>query len=127
LYWQLLVKRKRAGRVQEALATIEKTFPHARTSALTLAGTLWRRGEFYLHANETKAEGDFREAIAVAEAIGLKLYELRAALSLSGLLRKQGKRDEASVMLSEIYNWFTEGFDTADLKNAKVRLDELSA
>jgi tetratricopeptide (TPR) repeat protein len=117
----------RAGRVQEALATIEKTFPHARTSALTLAGALWRRGELHRHGDEAKAEGDFREAIAVAKAIGSKLYELRAALSLAALLNKQGKRSEAYAMIAEIYNWFTEGFDTADLKDAKVLLEELSA
>jgi predicted protein tyrosine phosphatase len=116
----------RAGRVQEALATIEKTFPHARKSALTLAAALWRRGEFHSYGDEAKAEGDFREALAAAKAIGSKLYELRAALSLSGLLNKQGKRNEARAILSEIYDWFTEGFDTADLKDAKALLAELS-
>jgi hypothetical protein len=48
-------------------------------------------------------------------------------LSMARLLDKQGKRDEAHAMLADIYNWFTEGFDTADLKDAKVLLDELSA
>jgi tetratricopeptide (TPR) repeat protein len=116
----------RAGRVQEALATIEKTFPHARKSALSLAGALWRRGEIHRHSDEENAERDFREAIAVAKAIGSKLYELRAALSLSLLFNKQGKRNEARAILADIYNWFTEGFDTADLKDAKALLDELS-
>jgi hypothetical protein len=52
--------------------------------------------------------------------------ELRAAMSLSGLWQTQGKREEARQLLAEIYRWFTEGFDTADLKAAKTLLDELS-
>jgi predicted ATPase len=51
---------------------------------------------------------------------------LRATMSFARLLDKQGRRDEARVMLAEIYGWFTEGFDTADLKDAKALLDELS-
>jgi predicted ATPase len=54
-----------------------------------------------------------------------KSYELRATTSLARLLAKQGKRDEAHAMLAEIYDWFTEGFDTADLKDAKALLDQL--
>ena len=56
-----------------------------------------------------------------------EMFELRATTSLVRLLAKQGKRDEARTMLAEIYNWFTEGFDTADLKDAKALLDELQA
>jgi predicted ATPase len=56
-----------------------------------------------------------------------KSLELRATMSLARLLAKQGNRDEARAMLAEIYNWFTEGFETADLKDAKALLDELSA
>jgi len=52
--------------------------------------------------------------------------ELRATTSLARFLDKQGKRDEAYTMLADIYGWFTEGFDTADLKEAKVLLDELA-
>jgi len=51
---------------------------------------------------------------------------LRATISLARLLASQGKRDEARMMLAEIYNWFTEGFDTADLKDVKALLDELA-
>ena len=58
--------------------------------------------------------------------MGAKAYELRATVSLAWLLAKQGNRNEAQAMLSEIYGWFTEGFDTADLKDAKALLDELS-
>jgi len=59
--------------------------------------------------------------------MGSKAFELRATTSLAQLLAKQGKRDEARTILSEIYNWFTEGFDTADLKDAKALLDELNS
>jgi predicted ATPase len=52
---------------------------------------------------------------------------LRATTSLARLLNEQGRRDEARAMLADIYNWFTEGFDTADLKDAKALLDELNA
>jgi predicted ATPase len=58
--------------------------------------------------------------------MGAKALELRAAMSLARLLRDTGQRDEARTMLAEIYSWFTEGFDTADLKEAKALLDELS-
>ena len=57
---------------------------------------------------------------------GSKAYELRATTSLARLLRDKGRREEARAMLADIYNWFTEGFDTADLKDAKALLDELS-
>ena len=55
-----------------------------------------------------------------------KSYELRAALSLSRLWQRQGKRDEAHALLALTYGWFTEGFDTPDLKEAKALLDELA-
>jgi predicted ATPase len=88
---------------------------------------LWWRGELHLkRSDETKAAGDFREAVAVARRIGAKAYELRATTSLARLLAKQGNREEARAMLAEIYNWFTKGFDTADLKDAKALLVQLS-
>ena len=55
-----------------------------------------------------------------------KAWELRATMSLARLLNEQGRRDEAHAMLADIYNWFTEGFDTSDLKEAKALLDELN-
>jgi predicted ATPase len=54
------------------------------------------------------------------------LFELRATTSLARLLTKQGRREEARTMLAEIYNWFTEGFDTTDLRDAKALLDEIA-
>ena len=88
--------------------------------------TLRLRGELRLKQGQTElAEADFREAIALAQKMGAKAWELRATMSLARLLAKQGRRDEARAMLAEIYGWFTEGFDTADLKDAKALLDEL--
>jgi predicted ATPase len=75
--------------------------------------------------NTADAESCFRSAVEDAQRHGAKSSELRASLSLARLLAKQGKREEARAILAAIYNWFTEGFDTADLKGAKALLDEL--
>ncbi len=77
-------------------------------------------------SNSEEAERQFRTAIDVARAQQAKAWELRATTSLARLLASQYRRDEALTVLTEIYNWFTEGFDTADLKEAKALLDELS-
>ena len=74
-----------------------------------------------------KAEAYFERALAVARAQQAKSWELRAAMSLARLWRDQGKRDEARELLAPVYGWFTEGFDTLDLKEAKALLDELIA
>src|SRR5216683_2286635 len=73
-----------------------------------------------------EAQGCFEHAIEVAREQSAKSFELRATTSLARLLAEQRDRDKARTMLSEVYNWFTEGFDTADLKDAKALLDELS-
>jgi predicted negative regulator of RcsB-dependent stress response len=75
--------------------------------------------------NMTEAERCLRTAIDVARRQGARLFELRATVSLARLLKQQEKADEACQMLSEIYNWFTEGFEFAKLKDAKALLDEL--
>ena len=62
----------------------------------------------------------------MARSMGAKAWELRTTMSLARLLASHGRRDEARAMLTKIYNWFTEGFDTADLKEAKALLDELA-
>ncbi len=72
------------------------------------------------------AEADFRASIALAQRMGAKAWELRTTTSLARLLDSEGSRGEARTMLAEIYSWFTEGFDTADLKDAKALLDELA-
>ena len=74
-----------------------------------------------------EAERCFRTAIEIARGQSARMAELRATTSLAHLLNEQGRRDEARTMLAEIYGWFTEGFDTADLKDAKALLDELNA
>jgi class 3 adenylate cyclase/predicted ATPase len=74
-----------------------------------------------------KAEAYFDRALAVARQQQAKSWELRAAMSMARLWRDQGKRDEARDLLAPVYGWFTEGFDTLDLKDAKVLLDELAA
>jgi predicted ATPase len=72
-----------------------------------------------------EAENSFRRAIEITRMQSARMWELRATTNLARLLNEQGKRDEARAMLADIYNWFTEGFDTADLKDAKTLLDEL--
>jgi tetratricopeptide (TPR) repeat protein len=72
------------------------------------------------------AEECLHRAIRIAKAQGAKWWELRSSVSLAHLLRDTNRHDEARTMLAEIYNWFTEGFDTADLRNAKALLAELS-
>jgi predicted ATPase len=76
-------------------------------------------------SNIIPAEQAFRTAIGVARRQKARSWELRATTSLARLLRDTNRQDEARVMLAEIYNWFTEGFDTADLKDAKALLDEV--
>jgi predicted ATPase len=72
-----------------------------------------------------EAAACFCQALAVARRQQAKSLELRAAMSLSRLWQQQGKPDEARALLAPIYGWFTEGFDTADLQEAKALLDEL--
>jgi len=87
------------------------------------------RGELLLADNPSEAseaESCFRTAIEVARQQNAKSFELRATTSLAHLLDQYGRRDEARAMLAEIYGWFTEGFDYADLKDALALLDELS-
>ena len=75
---------------------------------------------------ESEAEECFLKAVELARTQQAKSLELRAAMSLARLWQQQGKKAEARQLLAEIYNWFTEGFDTADLQEAKALLEELS-
>jgi predicted ATPase len=72
------------------------------------------------------AEASYRDGIALAQRQDGRLFELRAATSLARLCRDDGRRDEAHALLAPLYGWFTEGFETADLKEAKALLDELA-
>jgi predicted ATPase len=74
-----------------------------------------------------KAEAYFQRAIAIARQQQAKSWELRAAMSLARLWRDQGKVQQARELLAPVYGWFTEGFDTRDLKEAKALLEELAA
>ncbi len=86
------------------------------------------RGELYLSIHDDgAAEASFRKAINIAQHQSAKTWELRAAMSMARLWRDQGKRDEARELLAPVYGWFTEGFDTRDLKKAKALVNELSA
>jgi predicted ATPase len=76
--------------------------------------------------NKAAAEEAFRTALAIAQMQKAKSFELRAAMSMARLWRDQGKRDEARELLAPVYGWFTERFDTLDLKEAKVLLEQLA-
>jgi predicted ATPase len=86
------------------------------------------KGELHLSENRESAEAKrcFAFAMDVARKQSAKSLELRATMSLARLLASEGRRDQARTMLAEIYNWFTEGFDTTDLKDAKALLDDLA-
>jgi predicted ATPase len=78
------------------------------------------------HSDIGSAAKWFERAIDAARKRSARIAELRATSNLARLLAKQHMRDKARVMLAEIYDWFTEGFDTPDLKDAKALLDELN-
>ena len=109
--------------VEEGFASVAKTGEQIGSPSLHHV-----KGELLLAQNPSdvaEAEQCFRTAIEIARRQSARSAELRATTSLARLLAKQGRRDEARAMLAEIYNWFTEGFDTADLKDAKALLDRV--
>ena len=109
--------------LSEGLAAVEKTgerFYEAELHRL--------QGELLLQqviADVDQAETCFQKALDIARRQHAKSWELRAAMSLSRLWQQQGKQDEARALLAPIYGWFTEGFDTKDLQEARALLDEL--
>jgi predicted ATPase len=115
------------GKIDDALITIDEALQANPEPLIFRPNALTCRGDLRFKVGQTEsAEADFREAIALAQKMTAKAWELRATISLARLLHDTGRRDEARTQLSEIYNWFTEGFDTADLIDAKALLDELS-
>jgi predicted ATPase len=115
------------GAILDALETVEQALQLTPDEMITRPEIFRLRGELRLKQRRTElAEADFREAITLAQSMGAKAWDLRTTMSLARLLASQGKRDEARTMLVDIYNWFTEGLDTADLKDAKALLDKLS-
>jgi class 3 adenylate cyclase/ribosomal protein L40E len=134
LYQQYLLAAayNKLRRLEEALAlTRELTNLVNQTGKRDMESDLHRlTGELLLlegEENGTGAEQSFRDAISVARGQRARAYELRASTSLARLLRDTGRGEEARAMLANIYGWFTEGFDTADLKDAKALLEELAA
>ncbi len=114
------------GAIVEALETVEQALQMNPGELIYRPETLRLRGELRLKQGQTElAEADFRDAIALAQNMSAKAWELRASTSLARLLHARGRSDEARAMLAEIYGWFTEGFDTADLKDAKSLLAQL--
>jgi tetratricopeptide (TPR) repeat protein len=123
----------RAGRGAEGLAVIEEALALVeRTGERVAEAELWRvKGELLLQASasdaESEAERCYRTAIDIARRQHAKSWELRAATNLARLWQRQGNHQDARQLLAEIYGWFSEGFDTADLKDARGLLDELSS
>jgi tetratricopeptide (TPR) repeat protein len=122
----LAAAQGRAGAMGDALETVEQALNFNSEELFYRPETLRIRGELRLEQGDLQlAETDFRESIVVARGMGAKAWELRTTTSLARLLMNQSRRDDARSMLSEMYNWFTEGFETADLKEAKALLEQL--
>jgi predicted ATPase len=120
----------KAGSREEGLATLAEAL-----ATVNHHGDRWYEAELHRLKGElldkldtvpSVVESCFQQAYTLAHAQQAKSLELRAAMSLSRLWQRQGKRDQARQLLAETYGWFTEGFDTADLQEAKALLDELS-
>jgi predicted ATPase len=110
--------------LDEALGLVQQTGErHDEANLYRLKGDLLLA---LPEAHQADAEACLRQAIALARRQNAKSWELRAVLSLSRLYRRQGKEVEAHPMLAEIYGWFTEGFDTADLREARALLEVVS-
>jgi predicted ATPase len=118
-----------AGKVEESLTLSEEALRMVEeTGERWLAAELTRhKGRLLLRQGHSEAaEQLYRKALSIAEEQGAKFWELRAAASLARLRRDQGRQAEARDLLAPVYGWFTEGFDTPNLKEAKALLDGLS-
>jgi predicted ATPase len=110
--------------IGEAVMLMEKTKERLREAEVNRTA-----GEIALKSpkpDAAKAEAYFERALAVARQQQAKSWKLRAAMSMARLWRNQGKRDQARDLLAPAYGWFTEGFDTVDLKEAKALLEALA-
>jgi predicted ATPase len=121
----------RAGQAEEGLALIAEALESvAETGERMCEAEIQRiKGELLLArspSDDAEAEASFREALDVARRQSAKSFELRAATSLARLWQQQGKRDEPRDLLAPVRAWFTEGFDTKDLRDAKTLLEELA-
>ena len=124
---------QQGGQVEAALQALAEAFAHVdNTGERYYEAELYRlKGECLLaqtgkRCKAREAEECFRQALAIARRQQAKSWELRATMSLSHLWQQQGKRIEAYELLAPIYDWFTEGFDTADLQEAKALLETLA-
>jgi len=135
----------KAGQTEEGLSTLAEAFTAVRTHGQRLFEPLlyWLKGaltlqrfqgpsctfttsesvEVEMRSLESEAEACFQKAIDIARRQSARVLELRAGMSLSRLWQRQGKTAEARTLLAEIYNWFTEGFDTVDVREARDLLD----
>jgi predicted ATPase len=141
-YWLALLAEayEKGGQAEEGLAVLAEAL-----AAVEKTGERWWEAELYrlkgelllqsggqslepgvTHPQSATAETCFQQALEIARRQQAKSLELRAAMSLSRLWQRQGKRDTARQLLAESYDWFTEGFDTADLQEAKALLDALA-
>jgi predicted ATPase len=124
---------KETGLVDEGLDALAEAFTITTDTAVPYVEAEMHRlkGELLLLRDAASAMAEactcFERSIEIAQNQRAKSWELRATKSLARLLDNQGRREEARAMLAKIYNWFTEGFDTPDLKEAKALLKELSA
>jgi predicted ATPase len=119
-----------AGQVDEGLQVLAEALIYVEQS-----GECWWEAELHrlkgelllLQSSDNRAEAaaSFQQALAIAQRQQAKSWELRAATSLARLWQRQGKRAEAYELLAPVYGWFTEGFDTADLQEAKALLEAL--
>jgi len=121
----------KVGRFDEGLSALTEAlmFAEKKEDRYCEAETYRLKGELLLMRNDSnvaEAQTCFERAIEIARKQSAKSYELRATMSLVRLLETQGHHEEPRAMLADIYGWFTEGFDTADLKDAKALLDELA-
>jgi adenylate cyclase len=118
-----------AGQVEEAVTLLDEALQIAGRT-----GERWREAELNRHKGQLllqqgqseAAEELYYRALSISREQDAKLWELRATVSLARLRRDQGRCAEARDLLAAVYGWFTEGFDTADLKQAKALLDELA-
>ncbi len=126
---KLVESEARKGEYENALKSLEEA-----DRIIEAGGERWARSEIVRLKGEisraqsasAEAEACFRRAIEVAQRQGAKLLQLRAAASLARLWQSQGRCREAHELLAPLYGWFTEGFDTAELKDAKGVVDELA-
>jgi predicted ATPase len=124
---------ERGGQIEEGLGVLTEALSQMNGTGTAFPGAELHRlqGEFLLRQKTTEvacgeAEACFRRALAIARRQQAKALELRAAMSLARLCQKQNRQAEARPMLAECYNWFTEGFDTPDLQEARALLEQLA-